>query len=251
MRKPNHQYKLFQWDFALLDKDGNVLGYWDYYCYSGYKDAWDDLTKSQRDLLTHVRASQGKDGRKILFGMNAPEVLESYLELLDVFFGLYQKINRVDLIKEIITLNQYTIPLDMPVNVCYGSAAIIRYLWEDPRIVYNFIKLREKFPDENIGRLFLIAHSQSILPRGEIHQGHSFTPYAYGRDVWAHKDVDYPSVFATQLTTPIERGRFVDNFHGNTVPWINERKVMNTNNYVSYRDNKAEREARLLELLAA
>lgn len=249
MQKPNQQYKLFYWDFDLLDKDGTVLDNWHYYCYSEYHNTWNDLSIDSRKSLTHVRAIQGKEGREILFGMNAPEILESYLELLGVFFGEYQKINMIDLIKEIITNNSYTIPLDMPVNVCYGSAAIIRYLWEDPRIVYNFIKLREKFPDENIGRLFLIAHSQSLLPRGEIHQGHSFVPYGYARDVWAPRNIDYPSVFKSEQDTPIESGRFVREFSTTTDSWISWPKMKE--GYTSYKNDKTEREARLVELIAA
>lgn len=249
MQQPPVRYKLMQWNFDLLDAESNVVGDWRYYCYSGYHDAWEEVTN--KETLARVVARQGSTGHKIAYGMNTPEVLYSYFELLTAFFGKYQKVDVDTLVDEIINHNQYSLPLDMPVNVCYGTAAIIRYLWEDPRLVYNFITLREKFPDESIARLFLIGHSQSLITPDEINSGHSFITAAYYRDVWARKDVDYPKVFERYTETPITAGRFVNDFSYVTQPWIDYRKTADAANMTYYKHVPAERESRLMELINA
>lgn len=249
MQQPHVRYKLMHWNFDLLDAESNVVGGWEYYCYSGYHDAWEEVTN--KETLARVVARQGSTGHKIGYGMNTPEVLYPYFELLTAFFGKYQKVDVDTLVDEIINHNQYSLPLDMPVNVCYGTAAIIRYLWEDPRLVYNFITLREQFPDEPIARLFLIGHSQSLITPDEINSGHSFVQAAYCRDIWARKDIDYRKVFDKQLETPITYGRFVDGFFSTTQPWIDHKKTADAANMTSYKHVPAEREARLMELINA
>lgn len=249
MQQPTRPYKLMRWDFSLLDHDSKEVSNWYYYCYSGYREAWENV--ADKTVLARVVASQGTNGFKIDFGMNTPEILYPYFELLKAFFGEHQKIDIDTLVDEVLNQNQYSLPLDMPVNVCYGSAAIIRYLWEDPRLVYNFITLREKFPDEPIARLFLIGHSQSIMPHAEINSGHSFLQQAYGRDVWAPKDVDYPKVFEKLKATPITTGRFVDCFYMTTEKWINTKRTNTSSNITGYKYVPAEQEARLLELINA
>lgn len=249
MQQPPARYKLMQWNFDLLDAESNVVGDWHYYCYSGYHETWENVTN--KETLARVVARQGENGYKISYGMNTPEVLYPYFELLTAFFGEHQKIDIDTLVDEVLNQNQYSLPLDMPMNVCYGSAAIIRYLWEDPRLVYNFITLREKFPDEPIARLFLIGHSQSIMPHGEINSGHSFLQQAYGRDVWTLKDVDYPKAFEKLKATPITTGRFVDCFYLTTEKWINTKRTNSAGNITCYKDVSAEQEARLLELINA
>lgn len=241
LTQPNRVYRLFYWDFDVLDAASNRVAHWNYYCYAGFKDVAITL-----ETYSKFRKIVARTDHSISFGLRDKVHLSKYFELLPHFFGYHLKIDPDELVSHIMKQNGYYIPLDMPVNVCYGSAALIRYLWEDPRIVYNFLTLRELYPDQDIGRVFLASHSQSLIPCGEINYGHSFVEWAYSRDILPKDEIDYPSSFDKDVRTPYETMYFVNNFRGVVGNWIS--KEMPVTNYI---ENPEDRIAHAGNLLMA
>lgn len=241
LTQPNRQYRLFHWDFKVLDADDKEVAHWNYYCYAGFREV-----ATSPETYSKFRKIVARTNNSISFGLRTKAYLSKYFELLPHFFGHHLKIDPDELVSYIMKQSGYYIPLDMPVNVCYGSAALIRYLWEDPRIVYNFLTLREAYPDQDIGRVFLASHSQSLIPYGEINYGHSFVEYAYSRDIFPKDEIDYSASFDKDVRTPYETGYFVNNFKGVVANWSSKETPL-----TAYIENKEDRIAHAGNLLMA
>lgn len=243
----DNRYNIITWNFDLLDTDTSVLAKWTYYCYSQFHQTWDLIPIAKRKTLAKVSASPADRTHTVWKDLRNPETLYTYLPLLHHMFKGRQEIDIDVLVDEILSLNQYSVPLTMPGNIAYASACIIRYLWEDPRIVRNFLELKEWFPDEDIGRLLILAHCNSLLNGLEIHSGHSLLEYMYARDGRPRKDFEWVSVFSEKNELPAKTtGTMANRLNGLTVKWFDDLGMSK-----GYHKGEAARQAFAAEILCA